>query len=159
MYDTFILINIDFVGIIRYTIYMMKNNYTYAQTCVYKINYHIIWCVKYRRKVLTDEVELFLKETLNQIAQDKGFTIEACEVGEQDHVHCFVSAPTTLAPCAIVKYLKGISGRHLFIRFPEIKEKLWKGHLWNDSYFLETIGSTGEKNIRSYIERQKDHQK
>lgn len=138
----------------------MKNpSYTYAQTCVYKINYHIVWCTKYRRKVLTQEVESFLKKELTRIADEKGFSIEECEVGEMDHVHCFVSAPTTIAPCQIVRYLKGISGRHLFLAFPENKDKLWRGHLWNGSYFIETIGSTSEDNIRLYIERQKTHQK
>lgn len=138
----------------------MKNqSYTYAATCVYKIHYHIVWCVKYRRKVLTDEVVTFLKQVLNQVASNKGFEIIECEVGEQDHIHVFVSAPTTISPSQIVKYLKGISGRQLFIRFPELKSRLWKGHLWNDSYFLETVGSTNNENIRRYIERQKTHQR
>ncbi|HJB29532.1 MAG TPA: IS200/IS605 family transposase [Candidatus Blautia faecavium] len=138
---------------------MRNPAYTYAQTCVYKINYHIIWCVKYRKKILTPEIEDFLKKELSRIAAEKGFSIEAYEVGEADHVHCFVSAPTTLPPCQIVRYLKGISGRHLFLAFPWIKKELWKGHLWNDSYFLETVGSTNETAVRSYIERQKTHQR
>jgi putative transposase len=53
-----------------------------------------------------------------------------------------------------VKYLKGITGRKLFEQFPEIREKLWKGQLWNHSYYAETIGSVSEKNIRRYIEKQ-----
>lgn len=142
-----------------YTIYMKEQGYVYAQTCVYKIHYHIVWCTKYRRKVLTSDIEAFLKEELSRIAEEKGFSVDECEVGDMDHVHCFVSAPTTIPPCQVVRYLKGISGRHLFLKFPEIKEKLWRGHLWNGSYFLETIGSTSEENVRRYIERQKDHQK
>ena len=53
-----------------------------------------------------------------------------------------------------VKYLKGISGRKLFERFPEIRNQLWKGELWNHSCYAETVGSVSEENIRRYIEHQ-----
>ena len=53
-----------------------------------------------------------------------------------------------------VKYLKGISGRKLSERFPEIRNQLWKGELWNHSYYVETVGSVSEENIRRYIEHQ-----
>ena len=89
-----------------------------------------------------------------QIAEDKGFTVHLFECGEGDHVHCFVSAPPKLSITAIVKYLKGITGRKLFERFPEIRDQLWKGELWNHSYYVETIGSVSEENIRRYIEHQ-----
>lgn len=55
--------------------------------------------------------------------------------------------------------LKGISGRRLFLKYPEIKNKLWKGQLWNSSYYIETIGSISEENILKYIERQSDYQR
>ena len=54
----------------------------------------------------------------------------------------------------IVKYLKGITGRKMYEEFPEIRRKLWKGELWNHSYYVETIGSVSEENIRGYIEHQ-----
>ena len=91
---------------------------------------------------------------LQEIAEDKGFTVHLFECGEGDHVHCFVSAPPKLSITAIVKYLKGISGRKLFERFPEIRNQLWKGKLWNHSYYVETVGSVSEENIRRYIEHQ-----
>ena len=136
----------------------MKENYTYARTCVYNINYHIVWCTKYRRKVLTPAIETRLQVILDEIGKEKGFAVVMAEVGEQDHIHCFISAPPKLSVTDIVRYLKGISGRFLFIEFPEINNKLWNGHLWNDSYFVETIGSTSEENIRKYIERQQNCQ-
>jgi len=94
------------------------------------------------------------QELVQQIAEDKGFTVHLFECGEGDHVHCFVSAPPKLSITAIVKYLKGITGRKLFERFPEIRNQLWKGELWNHSYYVETIGSVFEENIRRYIEHQ-----
>ena len=53
-----------------------------------------------------------------------------------------------------MRYLKGITGRKLYERFPDIRYKLWKGQLWNHSYYVETIGSVSEENIRRYIEHQ-----
>ncbi len=133
---------------------MSKDNLVHGRTSVYNVNYHIVWSVKYRRKVLTAEVETYLKNVIQDIAQEKGFLIAECEVGEQDHVHVFVSAHPKIAPSYIAKMLKGISGRKLFLKYPEITKKLWKGHLWNPSYYLETIGSISEEAIKAYIERQ-----
>jgi putative transposase len=132
----------------------MKDNLVHYRTSVCNINYHVVWSVKYRRKILSEEVELYLKELVRQIASDKGFTVHLFECGEGDHVHCFVSGPPKLSVTDIVKYLKGITGRKLFEQFPEIREKLWKGQLWNHSYYVETIGSVSEENIRRYIENQ-----
>ena len=134
----------------------MKENLIYYRTCVCNINYHMVWSVKYRRKILSAEVEAYLQELVQEIAEDKGFTVHLFECGEGDHVHCFVSAPPKLSITAIMKYLKGISGRKLFERFPEIRNQLWRGELWNHSYYVETVGicigkkiSAGTSNIRA----------
>lgn len=144
-------------GVIRYTI-CMENKYTHARTCVYNINYHIVWCVKYRRKVLSADISNRLIELLKAVGNEKGFSVVECKVGENDHVHCFVSAPPKISVTQIVKYLKGISGNQLFREYPQLRKSLWKGQLWNGSYFCETVGSTSEENILRYIERQKDCQ-
>lgn len=134
------------------------NKYTHARTCVYNINYHFVWCVKYRGKVLNSQISNRLYEIVEDIGNEKGFTVVQCKVGENDHVHCFVSAPPKLSVTQIVKYLKGISGNTLLKEFPELRNVLWNGQLWNGSYFCETIGSTSEENILKYIERQKNCQ-
>lgn len=139
---------------IKYTI-CMKENLVRYRTCICNINYHLVWSVKYRRKILDAEVEQYLKELVQQIADEKGFVVHLFECGERDHVHCFVSAPPKLSITNIVKYLKGITGRKLFEKFPGIRQKLWKGQLWNPSYYVETIGCVSEENIRRYIEGQK----
>jgi len=132
----------------------MKEKLIHYRTSVCNINYHVVWSVKYRRKVLTAEKETYLKELVQQIADEKGFTVHLFECGECDHVHCFVSGPPKLSITDIVKYLKGITGRKLLEQYPEIRRKLWKGQLWNHSYYVETIGSVSEENIRRYIEHQ-----
>ena len=115
--------------------------------------------VKYRRKVLIPEIENALQELLKAVGQENGFSVDQCEVGEADHVHCFVSAPPKLSITFIVKHLKGVSGLRLFREYPELRQSLWHGQLWNGSYFVETIGSTSEENVRRYIDRQKNVQR
>ena len=132
----------------------MNNNLVHYRTCVCNINYHVVWSVKYRRKIITPEIDAFLHETAMAVAADKGFSVHLFESGEMDHIHCFVSAPPKLSVTDIVKYLKGITGRKLLEAHPEIRSKLWKGELWNHSYYVETIGSVSEENIRRYIENQ-----
>ena len=136
----------------------MENKYTHARTCVYNINYHLVWCVKYRRKILKPEISEQLYKILKSIGKEKGFTVIECKVGDNDHVHCFVSAPPKISITQIIKYLKGISGRKLLMEYPDLIQYLWKGDLWNGSYYCETIGSTSEENILHYIEKQKNCQ-
>ena len=143
---------------ILYTI-CMENGYVHDRTCVYNINYHLIWCTEYRRRVLSEKISERLYELLSEIGDEKGFTVVEAKVAELDHVRCFVSAPPKYSVTDIVRWLKGISGRHLLMEFPEISQKLWKGHLWNGSYFCETIGSTSQDHILAYIERQKNVQR
>ena len=132
----------------------MKENLIHYRTSVCNINYHVVWSVKHRRKILDAQVEKYLKDIVQQIADEKGFTVQMFECVEQDHIHCFITAPPKLSVTTIVKYLKGITGRKLYEQFSEIRSKLWKGQLWNHSYYCETIGSVSEENIKRYIKKQ-----
>lgn len=124
------------------------------RTCVANVNYHIIFCVKYRQKILNKEISEYLKETIYAIAEDKKFHIKAMEVGEQDHIRLSITAHPKYSIGQIVKWIKGISGIKLFKRFPELSKSLWKGKLWSNDYYVETIGYTSEENIKRYIENQ-----
>jgi len=124
------------------------------RTTVHNIGYHIVWSVKYRRKVLHGLMERSLKEVLLKIAIEKNFIIKELEV-MPDHVHVFVSAKPKVPPTYIYKMLKGISSRRLFIKHPELKSKLWDGHLWTPSTYIETIGHTSEETVKKYINAQK----
>ena len=126
----------------------------YGRTCVFNINYHIVWSTKYRRKVLDGNIESRLKEILINVAKEKGFDIAEIEVGTKDHVHVFISAIPKISISYIAKMLKGISGRLLLKEFPEISKELWNGELWNHSYYVETIGSISKEAIRKYIQNQ-----
>jgi putative transposase len=131
-----------------------QERFTYARTVVYNANYHLVWSVKYRRKVLVNGVDDRLKDVLHEIAQDKGFIIQSLEV-MPDHVHVFVSGHPKYSASYMYKMLKGISARRLLLDFPALQQQLWKGHLWNPSTYVETIGHVSEETVKGYIEDQK----
>lgn len=122
---------------------------------VYSIQYHIVWCVKYRRKVLTDEIESSLIEMLYKIADDNGFSIVECN-GGLDHIHLLIDcSPQHYIP-NIIKALKGVSARLLMKQYGvELKNRLWGGHLWNPSYFVATVSENTREQIVQYIRSQK----
>jgi putative transposase len=126
----------------------------YGRGYVYSIKYHIVWCTKYRHKILVDEIDEKLKEIIMGIADDNNFTIEEMET-DLDHIHLLIScSPQHFIP-NIIKALKGVSARLLFKEYPELKNKLWSGHLWNPSYFVATVSENTEEQIREYIKNQK----
>ena len=131
---------------------------TDGRTCVYNLNYHIVWGTKYRNKILTEQIEKDLKSLMYQIAEEKGFTIEHLEIGLDDHVHLLVSAPPKLSVTTIVSCLKGTSAFRLFRMHPELKSFYWKKedrHLWSPSYYVESIGASNEKAVAKYIDDQR----
>lgn len=121
-------------------------------TSVVNINYHIIWCPKYRRSVLVDGVETRLKELLPTIANESGCFVESMEV-MPDHIHIFIKGNPTIPIHLIVKNLKGKSSRILRDEFPQLRRRL--PCLWTRSYYCETIGCINEETIKKYIENQK----
>lgn len=126
----------------------------HGRTVVYNVNYHIVWSTKYRRDVLTGDIEAALREVIVETAVEKGFIIKSMEV-MPDHVHVFASAHPKIAPSYMIKMLKAVSGRKLLLAFPALRKTMYRGHLWNPSTYVETIGHTSEDAIRRYIEDQK----
>ena len=132
---------------------MSTDRWTASHTAVYNINFRIIWCPKYRRPVLVDQVENRLKALLHEKADGLGISIQTMEV-MPDHVHLFVSSPSTLAPHYIVGQLKGYTSRILRKEFPSLNSRL--PSLWTRSYYIESVGHLSEATIRQYIEDQKN---
>lgn len=123
---------------------------------VYAIEYHIVWCTKYRRRVLEHAVADDLVQELESVAKAKGFSIEAMEI-MPDHVHLLVSATPQHSIPDMVKSMKGVSARNLFrVHGDALRSKLWGGHLWNPSYFVATVSDATEEQVRTYILNQKE---
>lgn len=131
---------------------VVYQRWRHSKTVVYNIGYHLIWCPKYRRPVLTEDRERRLKELLKEKAEEIGVDIEEMEV-MPDHVQLCVKATPTAAPHWIVQQLKGYTSRILREEFPELKRKL--PSLWTRSYYVESIGHISEETIKKYIADQK----
>lgn len=130
-----------------------KDRWVNSKTAMYNLAYHLIWCPKYRRKVLVNEVEKELKHLLYEKADELNCKIETLEV-MPDHVHLFVKTPPTIAVHFLVQQLKGITARELRKQFKHLKTSL--PSMWTRSYYVESVGHISEETIRRYIEEQKN---
>ena len=119
---------------------------------VFSLKYHLVWCPKYRRKVLVPPVDGRLKELCAQVAAEHGMTIHTMEV-MPDHVHLFVEADPTLCVAEIVNRFKGRSSHALRREFASLKSRL--PTLWSRSYYAGSIGHVSDAVVRRYIETQK----
>ncbi len=123
-----------------------------SSSAVYNINYHIVWCPKYRKQILKDaEVKSFLTDQIQTIADTKELGILALEI-MPDHIHLFISASPFDSPVMLVKIFKGVTALRLFRKFPSLREKYWKGKLWSPSYYVGTAGHVSAETIKKYIE-------
>lgn len=130
----------------------MDKRYKQNSGCVYNVKYHLVWCPKYRRKVLVGIITDRLKELLYLKAKDIKLDIEAIEI-MPDHVHIFITGKPTIAIQHIVNQLKGYTSRLMRQEFKELRTRL--PTLWSRSYYVGTVGHVSESTIRKYIENQK----
>ncbi|UYI77266.1 MAG: IS200/IS605 family transposase [Fusobacterium varium] len=130
------------------------SNINFGRGYVYSIQYHMVWCVKYRYKILNDDIDKSLKEIIKNLADEINIKIIEYETDE-DHIHLLIEcSPQHFIP-TIVKILKGSSARKMFVKYPELKKRLCGGNLWNPSYFVATVSENTEEQIRKYIQTQK----
>ena len=122
------------------------------RNCVYQTAYHMIWCPKYRRDMLIGTIATETESMLDRICAENGWPMISKEI-QADHIHLFVAIPPAIAVANAVKVLKGTTARWLFLKFPELKKRLWGGHLWSPSYYVGTAGNVSAETIRRYIER------
>ncbi len=125
-----------------------------TQHAVYDLKYHLVWIPKYRKKRLDEEATKYLQEIFEKIAQEYEFEIDTIGIME-DHVHIFMGTPPRYSPAEMVQIMKSISAREVFKKFPKLREQLWAGELWNDGYFVRSVGDNVIADvIRKYIEYQ-----
>lgn len=137
-----------------YNIYMTKTRDIKSNKhVVYSCKYHVVWCTKYRRKVLDSEIETRLKEILAQVCVDCGAELLEVET-MPDHVHLLVSCDPTFGIKRLVGVMKGRSSRFLRQEFPVLKSRL--PTLWTHSCFIATVGGAPLAIIKAYIESQKN---
>lgn len=126
----------------------------YHRTSVYSLRYHLIIVTKYRREVLIGTVKQELEELLRSLADQFDLQVEAMEI-KPDHVHMLIDASPKHSISSVMKGLKGISARMLLMHHPEVKQKLYEGHLWQPNYFAVTVSEHSQEQIVDYLRRQK----
>ena len=130
--------------------------YKSNRNVVYSCKYHVVWCPKYRRKVLVNGVDIRLKELITQICQEIQVEIIEMEI-MPDHVHLLIEVDPQFGIHKAVKLIKGRTSRILRTEFPYLKTKL--PTLWTNSYFVSTVGGAPLSVINQYVENQKTSQR
>lgn len=120
---------------------------------VYSCKYHVVWCPKYRRKVLVDGVDERLKQICNDVATELQFDIIEMEV-MPDYVHMLVEVDPQFGIHRAVKRMKGRSSHDLRQEFTWLRSRI--PCLWTNSYFVSTVGGAPLDVVKSYMESQKD---
>lgn len=133
-------------------LYNILMEYKSNRNVVYSCKYHVVWCPKYRRKVLVGGVDERLKEILQAVAEERHAEIIEMEV-MPDHVHLLVEVDPQFGIHRLVKLMKGRSSRILRQEFPWLRSRL--PTLWTNSYFVSTVGGAPLAVIKQYIENQK----
>ena len=118
--------------------------------------YHLVCPTKYRRAVITSDVDEKLREICEEISFR--YEIEFLEIGtDSDHVHILEQSVPMYSPTKIVRTIKSITAKEIFRQMPEVKKQLWGGEFWSDGYYISTVGAhSSEEAMKSYIRNQGD---
>ena len=130
---------------------MRSVQYRSTRKAVFSVKYHVIWCPKYRRRVLGGAVEVRLKQIINEVVAEFGGMVIEVET-MPDHVHLLVEVPPQVAVSKLVQILKGRSSRRLRQEFPHLAPMKC---LWSPSWFVSTVGGAPLEVVRRYVENQK----
>ncbi|HHY71937.1 MAG TPA: IS200/IS605 family transposase [Bacillus bacterium] len=128
------------------------NEYRRTRTTVSLLNYHFVFCPRYRRRIfLQTEVEQRFKELVHEVCEKLEIQIVALEC-DKDHTHMFLNALPTLSPADIMAKIKGVTSKKLREEFPHLQHL---PSLWTRSYFVSTAGNVSSETIKRYVENQK----
>ena len=125
---------------------------------VYQCSYHIVWCPKYRFRILKGGVAKFVEETIRSLCEWKSIEILELSVGE-DHVHAVVSIPPKHSISEVMGILKGKTAIKVFKSYPALKRRpYWGNHFWSRGYCISTVG-LDENKIRRYVRYQEENER
>ncbi len=121
---------------------------------VYETHYHIVFPVKYRKALLTNDIPLAIKAIAQEISERYDITFE--KIGtDGDHIHLLVSFPPKHSGSTVVRIFKSITARQLFKRFPALRKELWGGEFWSDGFYIATVSERGNwKVVENYVTNQ-----
>lgn len=127
----------------------------HASHCTYRIRYHMVFVVKYRKKMMLQKVPLeYFKNLLIGIGERYWFKFDAIGI-EEDHFHIVVGAAPRYSPSDIMKIIKSISAKQIFKRYPVIRRDLWGGSFWTSGGHIDTVSEFGGlEKIKKYVREQ-----
>ena len=120
--------------------------------CTHSLQYHLVWCPKFRRGVLTGEIADALDQLLQTKASELGVDVLSLAI-RPHYVHLFGTRTPRMAVNQLVRHFKGYTAHELRQRFPALKSRL--PSLWSRSYYAGSIGQVSDETVRRYIEAQK----
>lgn len=127
----------------------------YASHCSYRIRYHMVFVVKYRKILVTNEMFDFIKQVCKGIEERYYIHFDALG-SDRDHIHLVVEGAPRYAPSRIMQICKSILAKEIFKRFPEVREELWDGEFWSDGGHIGTVGDgRGLEEVNNKTERGK----
>ena len=125
---------------------------------LYECKYHVVFCPKYRYKILKEEVAQYVKRQIYRLSNQKD-GVEVLEVNVQEnHVHLIVWIPPKYAVSQYMGFLKGKLALRLFDRFPQLRKRYWGQHVWSRGYCVSTVG-LDEERIRKYVKWQTEKER
>lgn len=128
------------------------NEYRRTNTTVSLLNYHFVFCPRYRRKIfLQAKVEQRFKELVHEVCEELQIQIVALEC-DKDHTHMFLNALPSLSPADMMAKIKGVTSKKLREEFPHLQHL---ASLWTRAYFVSTAGNVSSETIKRYVEQQK----
>lgn len=118
---------------------------------MYDLGFHLVWCSKYRRPVLTDAVAGRCEELLRDKASEHSWEFISLQV-MPDHIDAFIKTTPADSPAYVANQLKGYTSRILRSEFPSVKSRL--PTLWSRSYFVASVGAVSSETVQQYIDTQ-----
>src|SRR3989344_4649800 len=126
----------------------------HASHCTYRIRYHMVFVLKYRKKLLTPEIFDYIKIICKGIELRYYFHFDALG-SDGDHLHLVVEVAPRYAPSRIMQICKSILAKQIFKQLPQIREELWNGEFWSDGGHIDTVGDGhGLDEVKNYVLKQ-----
>ena len=119
----------------------------------HRLQYHVVWIPKYRKRVLRGKIAIRLKRLLYEACKVNRWWISEISI-QEDHVHIVIQTSPSDSLADVVQILKGGTSRVIRKEFPDMEEFLWGDSFWADGYFAETVGKVDEEVVKRYIRNQ-----
>ncbi|MCP3680869.1 MAG: IS200/IS605 family transposase [Gammaproteobacteria bacterium] len=132
--------------------------YKHGSHSIYDLKYHVVFCTKYRHRILTGQVGIRARELIREGWRSDYVDMVSGWMGP-DQVHVVLAVPARIGVAKLRQYLRGSSGGKLLAASEHLRKRYWGQHLWASGYFAVTAGNVNEHDLQEYIEKQEQPHK